>query len=148
MYKNVINFINKITKTYKYKPLPEDKSKLAREFYLSNIPDFLNIEGSNDNLYSTEGTLICRGYNRIVIGDYGAFIEYSREQAVRENCKCAKGQEYRYKNQSYKSRVKYFWYTTTDTSNCKIYFQQKTVSYADYKPMFFYISPYEVQIGL
>ena len=144
----VLNFIARITKEYGYKPLPSMKSQLARNFYTKNIPSFLNINGDpSAKLYSTSGTLICEGYNRIVVGDYGAFIEFDRAQAFKDNYKCQPGQEYRFKDPSFARKVKYFWYTTKDNSACKLYFQQKGVAYADYKAFQLYISPYEVKFN-
>jgi hypothetical protein len=146
LMEKILTFIERITKEFDYKPLPKDKSALARAYYTKAIPEGLHLEGHpTQQLFSQNGTLICKGYTRIVVGDYGAFIEFSREQALKENFKCFKGQEYRYKDPSFASRVKYFWYTCKDVSSCKIYFQQKTVSYADYKPKMLYISPYEVE---
>lgn len=44
----------------------------------------------------------------------------------------------------YSERVKYQWFTARDRSDCKLYFQQKGVTYADYKPNKWYISPFEI----
>lgn len=91
------------------------------------MPEIFNIDGdSSVNLESKSGTIIAKGYNRIVIGDYGASIEITKEQIYKNALCVKKGEEYRYK------------------SDCKIYFQQKRVSYADYKVGMFYISPYEL----
>lgn len=54
------------------------------------------------------GSLICEWYDRIVIGDYGAFIEFP-ESAIRNNFEVEKGQEYRINDERYSSRVKYHW---------------------------------------
>lgn len=131
---------------YKYKKLKPEISEMAIKEYINNIPDFLKIGGDNIDLYSNEGTLITKGYYRIVIGDYGAFIEFSPIQIVRENIKIKEGQEYRIKDEKFKNKVKYYWFTTKDNSNCKIYFQQRTVDYADYKVGMFYISPYDIKL--
>lgn len=141
--KKVLDFIEKITKEYKYKRLPEDKSKLARDWYTKNIPSFLDVNGSNTTLYSLDGTVLCHEYKRIVVGDYGAFIEFDISQSI--NFKVTPGQEYRTLKE-FKNNVKYLWYTCKDNSNCKIYQQIRTVSYADYLPGMCYISPYEVKI--
>lgn len=55
-----------------------------------------------------------------------------------------KGQEYRF-TEKYKNNVKYMWLTTKDSSACKLYDQQRTVTYADYKAGYFYVSPFEVK---
>lgn len=130
---------------YKYQKLPLDISKNARKHYIETIPYNLDLNGSMElKLYSKEKTLISEGYNRIVIGDYGAFIEICPFQIIEENIKVQEGQEYRINDEKYAHTVKYFWLTTNDNSRCKIYLQNRKVSYADYKPEMFYISPFEI----
>lgn len=116
----------------------------VRQKYLDNLPSELNINGNiNFKIHSLNGTLIATGYNRIVIGDYGAFIEFDVEQVVEDNLKVRKGQEYRINDPKYGGE-KYYWFTPRDNSDMKVYYQKRTVTYADYKPEMFYVSPYEV----
>jgi hypothetical protein len=130
---------------YGYKKLPEKLSEEAREEYLNSLPSELDIYGNNNfNIYSKHKTLIATGYDRIVIGDYGAFIEIGIDKMILDNCKMKKGQEYRYFDEKYRDNVKYIWLTANDNSDIKIYFQKKTVVYADYKVDKFYVSPYEI----
>lgn len=130
---------------YKYKPLPSDLSENVRNEYLKSIPLNLNINGDSEfELKSKKGTLIAKGYERIVIGDYGAFIEFSVKQGIKENIIIQKGQEYRINDEKYRKNVKYYWLTANDLSGIKIYLQQKTVSYADYIPNMYYVSPFEI----
>lgn len=114
---------DRLAKEYKYKKLPFDISEEARLSYLSEIPASLKLEGDiNFKLYSNKGTLFSTGYNRIVVGDYGAFIEFDTSQILRENIKIKNGQEYRVNDDKYK----------------------RTVEYADYSPERFYVSHYEI----
>ena len=130
---------------YKYRKLPIEVAEIARVEYTESLPIQLNVNGDlNFKIYSKQGTLISNGYNRIVIGDYGAFIEFNKEQIVRANICIQKGQEYRIYDEKYKNNIKYYWLTAKDNSEIKIYLQQKTVSYADYIPNAFYVSPFEV----
>ena len=132
---------------YKYRKLNKKLSAEVRQKYLDNIPLELNIEGDiNFKIYTLSNTLISNGYNRIVIGDYGAFIEFNKSQIIRENIKIKEGQEYRINDPKYSDNVKYYWLTAKDNSNIKIYYQKKTVTYADYKAEVFYVSPYEIKI--
>jgi hypothetical protein len=145
--KLIVGFVSK----YRYAKLQVDLSNKYRKIYEDTLPEDLKklhmIQGIKEiSLFSTHHTQISTGFERIVIGDYGAFIEFNRTQIVKENICCAPGQEYRYKDEKYKKRVKYYWYTTKDESGCKIYFQQRIVSYADYRPGYYYISPYEILI--
>ena len=144
--KEMLRFQEALAKEYKYKPVPlslfrED----VRDKYQENLPLWcLDKSNYNASLYSADGTLICNGFDRIVIGDYGAFIEIPPEKICQESIICKKGQEYRIEDERYANNVKYLWLTTNDSSNCKIYLQKKTVDYADYRPDMYYISPYEV----
>lgn len=127
---------------HNYKRLPQDKSDYYRKIWAENLPEGLDINGADIDIYTANGDLICSGYNRIVIGDYGAFIEYLPEQANKEEYCIKEGQEYRVNNPRYMYNVKYNWLTIKDT-DLKIYEQKKTVSYADYKAGRYYISPHE-----
>lgn len=142
----VLSIQKNLADTYKYKPLPPLISMQQRQEYLDALPQEFDVDGNkNCNIYSKSGTLIATGYNRVVIGDYGAFVEFDKTQAVSQNIKVKAGQEYRYNDEQYSKNVKYLWLTAKDNSDCKIYFQKKTVDYADYKAEMFYISPYEVK---
>jgi len=143
---NLLQFQEELANKYKYKKLNSELSKEVRQLYKDNLPE-INDVGSSKKLYSLDGTLIANDYNRIVIGDYGAFIEFKKEQVVKENIKVKKGQEYRINDPKYNNNVKYYWLTAKDNSNIKIYYQKRTVPYADYKPEMFYVSPYEVKIS-
>jgi hypothetical protein len=133
--KKVTDFIDRLVEEYKYKPLPEDKSIKARAWYEKHLPK-LNPEAQ---LLDGKGKLIAINFNRIVIGDYGAFIEFEPNSALEDRFWVPKLQEFRLRPNFY---GKYIW-MTSDGEN-KIYKQIRGVSYADYKPGMYYISPYEV----
>lgn len=133
---------NELSNKYKYKKLSNKLSNIARNIYADTIPAFLLSFDKTKSLYTLNGSLICNGYDRIVIGDYGAYIEFSSEQANKDLFTIAAGQEYRIDNLRY-ANVKYAWLTINDGSQIKIYYQKNTVSYADYKPQYYYISVYE-----
>lgn len=140
---NTLKIEAKLAQEYKYKPLPSQLSEKYREFFTQNIPSFLKLDGDSITLYTTKGSLLCNGYNRIVVGDYGAFIEFDGP-AYGANVVVQAGQEYRIDDPKYKNNVKYHWYTIEDGSNIKLYYQQRTVSYADYMPRKWYASVHEV----
>lgn len=119
----------------------------VREKYRATLPDWCKEGGDlKTPLYTLDGTQIATGYQRIVIGDYGSFVEITPEQMRKETLRCKPGQEYRFADERFAVNVKYLWLTAKDRSNCKIYFQKKQVSYADYIPGMYYISPYEVDM--
>lgn len=144
-FTEIITLQEELAKEYKYQALPGILSMLYRDEYKESVPVSLNLDGASVPLFSCCGMKIARSYERIVIGDYGAFVEISADNIISDNIEVKKGQEFRIFDPQYKDNVKYHWLTAKDNSNCKIYFQQKTVDYADYKPGFYYISPYEVK---
>lgn len=130
-----------LAQQYKYKSLPKELSEKYRALYTANVPDFLT---HHQSLYTINKTLICNDFNRIVIGDYGAFVEFLSEQANKDAFTIAPGQEYRLSPRY--NNVKYIWLTILDNSNIKIYYQRNTVKYADYIPKRYYVSVHEVII--
>lgn len=143
---NTLNIEAKLAQEYGYKPLPKELSEKYRQFYIDNLPEGFIINGSDTVLCTKTGAVVCNGYTRIVVGDYGAFIEFDEEQANLDEYIIAPGQEYRVNNPRYSKNVKYIWMTIPDGSNIKIYKQKKKVAYADYKSGMFYISPHECMI--
>lgn len=133
-----------LAQKYKYKPLSKDLSQKYRQYFRENIPNFLSESGGAETLYTSCGSPICDGYDRIVVGDYGAFVEFSslpyRNYAIKE------GQEYRVFDERYSKNCKYIWLTINDGSDVKIYKQKKPVTYADYQPNKFYVSVHEVTL--
>ena len=141
---NILKIEAALAKKYKYRPLKHDLSEKYRNFYLENIPSHLNLNGGTETLFTLNGSPICNGYDRIVIGDYGAFIEFS----VSPYSFIVKpGQEYRINDERYSKHVKYHWLTINDGSDIKIYYQKRTVTYADYLPDKYYVSVHEVIVG-
>lgn len=144
--KELLEFQARLAEEHHYRPITQTSLLYGdvREKYRNALPEWCDINGNPETpLYTLVGSKLCTGYNRIVIGDYGAFVEISPEQMITENLVVKKGQEFRLNDPQYKDNVKYHWLTTIDSSDCKIYFQQKTVAYADYVPGMYYISPYE-----
>lgn len=134
-----------LAQKYKYKPLSKDLSQKYRQYFRENIPNFLSESGGKETLFTLNDSPICDGYDRIVIGDYGAFIEFSSIPYL--NFAIKQGQEYRVFDERYSKNCKYIWLTIEDGSDIKIYKQKKTVAYADYKPDKFYVSVHEVKVG-
>lgn len=143
---NTLDIEAKLAQEYGYKPLPKELSEKYRQFYIDNLPEGFIINGSDTVLCTKTGAVVCNGYTRIVVGDYGAFIEFDEEQANLDEYIIAPGQEYRVNNPRYSKNVKYIWMTIPDGSNIKIYKQKKKVAYADYKSGMFYVSPHECMI--
>lgn len=147
--RTMLAFQEKLAVEYGYAPIePNLFLGDVREKYRTALPEWCKLPGdSGASLFSLDGTQICNGYKRIVIGDYGAFVEISPKQILKNNICCKIGQEYRFTDERYAKNVKYLWLTAADSSDCKIYLQKKRVEYADYMPGMYYVSPYEVVPG-
>lgn len=128
---------------YNYKPLPRGMSEQARNLYELYIPKFLSTRDISQMLYADNGMLLTCGYTRIVVGDYGAYIEFTKNQSNDSTFMVKPGEEYRINDPRYSENVKYHWYTLPN-SDVKIYKQIRTVSYADYRPDLYYVSVHEV----
>ena len=144
--KEMLAFQARLAAERKYAPVEIDLFVGdVREKYREALPTWCALNGDpNTLLYSLSGTLLSRGYKRIVIGDYGAFVEITPEQIQKDALQCKPGQEYRFQDERFSQYIKYLWLTAKDKSDCKIYLQKKTVKYADYIPGMYYISPYEL----
>ena len=142
----MLQFQEDRAKEYNYRPIGFNLFLGdVRQKYIDQMPSWCKISGDpNRGLVSHEGMPIATGYDRIVVGDYGAFIEIDPSHMLMDNICVQHGQEYRINDERFRDHVKYFWYTATDRSNIKLYFQQKTVTYADYVPGMWYVSVYEV----
>jgi len=133
--KEITNLIHELVQKYNYKPLPKEESARVKQIYAENIPNLCDWKPLKDS----NGQNISSGFERIVIGDYGAYIEILEEQINLDILYVPPRQKFRLGKHFW---GKYIW-LTSDGIN-KIYKQIKTVSYADYKVGYYYISPYEV----
>lgn len=122
---------------YFYHPFLEGPSKILRDHHESMLD--ISLEGGNALIKNQCGTLLAVGYTRVVIGDYGAFIEISPAQiqssAIRERWPGPPDRP-----------VKYIWMETRDMLKTKVYSQQRGVAYADYQPGMFYVAPSDVTV--
>lgn len=142
---DVPQMIESLVKKFSYKPLSPQLSQIMRKFYIENLPlppEFKDLKGRRIVLLSSCGTVLLQEYDRIVVGDYGAFIEFTRPASP---LIVEKGQSYR-QQPRYKNNVKYDWLTLQDDSHIKVYHQKRTVKYADYLVGKYYVSPYQIKI--
>ena len=140
----MLKYQEKLAREYKYKPIPRTFFKDVRAEFEETLPEWCNVSGGTTKLETSNGTVIANGYNRIVIGDYGAFVEFSRVQVLMRRLKIKEGQVYRVEDPRYAEHIKYLWLTVNDGSDVKVYDQKRSVEYADYKPGMLYVSVYEV----
>lgn len=136
---------------YHYRKLPKEVSEAQRMHYMEELDPFWRdglYRGKEISLTAHDGTVLATGVTDrgFVCGDYGVFLEIDPEQMRMEHVRVAPGQEYRIRDPKYAGNVKYQWYTDTVGDGMKLYFQQKPVTYADYLPGKWYVSPYEVTV--
>lgn len=116
---NTLKIEAKLAEKYGYAKLEENLSLKYRQFFFDNIPPSLSVDGGG-TLLTCNGSKICNSYRRIVIGDYGAFVEFEHIPDDTQFV-IAPGQEYRINDPKYSKNVKYIWMTIPDESNVKIY---------------------------
>ena len=85
---------------------------------------------------------LSNGYERIVIGGRGPYVEFDEDQIVLSSFHVPKDQLFRFSDK----RIYYIEMRSIDSAFVKLYYQLKTVSYADYKIGKFYISPFDLYL--
>lgn len=104
----------------------------------------LPVEGQPDiRFYTGAGTLIAAGYERVVLGERGPYIEFRPEQLNYSVLVTPADQKWRHLPQ-YAGRAYYCELRSQDQANVKVYVQRKTVAYADYRIGLAYISPFDL----
>ena len=116
-----------------YKPFDEGTSNMLRAYYSSQLK--LPEQGDSRVLRFKSGLKCSDGYTRVVVGDYGAYVEISPDQIARHCIRDRWGPR-----KTPRRPIKYWWMVPVDGSDAKVYEQVRTVPYADYKPGMFYVS--------
>jgi hypothetical protein len=100
---------------------------------LLNIP----LEGTKLPLFDCiSNTPIATQYQRVVIGQRGPYVEFTKNQICDHELYIPKSQLYRLSD----PKVYYIEFRTLQ-NNVKVYYQMRSVAYADYLINHFYISP-------
>lgn len=141
---------DKLAAKYHYSILPEAIRWKYRKLYLEHLPapffEWMSCGKEGYPLFSKAGNCIARGFSRVVVGDYGAFVEIPSQFLFQNVLTIKPGTEKRLtlKNAKYNWLCPRFPDGRLETE-CKVYEQKKRVSYADYKEGLYYISPYHLQ---
>ena len=131
----VRTYIEDLATHYRYRPLPQVIREHAIQTYLSGLNGFDDF----CRQLRIRGHLVATGYTRVVVGDYGAYVEIAPEDLVVQ-LQLQPGQEWRANTAYVTSRqlsIKYLWY---HFRGVKVYFQLAGVKYADYQPGYYYIA--------
>jgi len=91
-------------------------------------------------LFSKSGTLLSKGYTRVVIGERGPYVEFNESQILISNFEIPEEEKYRLTN----GVSFYVEYRSKDKDYVKLYFQKRKVAYADYRIGLYYISPFDL----
>lgn len=92
------------------------------------------------DLYTYSGLFLLRGYERIVIGKRGPYVECKSNQIKMNVIEVPENQHWRF----YNKNAFYLEYRTNDEAYVKLYKQLKEVDYADYQIGYWYISPFDL----
>lgn len=122
-----------------YNSLNTYESTVIRDIHKKNLYQTFGHTGDRFPVHILN---IISGYDRVVIGNHGPYIEFSNEHLL---CQIAlkHGEEWRLDA----PKVKYVWYEPIVNNlqmPIKIYHQKNTVGYADYIPGKYYVCPYEL----
>ena len=85
-------------------------------------------------IYLKNGTLFATDYNRVVHGERGDYVEFEFEHIVPKLLTKFEGIP--------PDDIYYIWLYPETDENTKVYFQLRTVKYADYLIGKYYVSPY------
>lgn len=106
---------------------------------------WIPIQGNPNTVFTTRSysepcLKVAVGYTRIVIGRRGPYIEFTQDMIIEDSLLMPDDQKYRLTDK----RVYYLEFRTIDKCNVKVYYQLRTVEYADYKIGMLYISPFDL----
>lgn len=107
--------------------------------YKLNIPinEGMFSQAININLFTEFNEKVASGYRRIVIGERGPYVEL---ESLTAQLFIPKSEEYRLKSDV----VYYVHYRVASKALVKVYYQKKSVGYADYQIGMYYISPLDL----
>ena len=88
------------------------------------------------NVYLLDGTLFASGFNRVVHGGRGDYVEFEANQILLPLVS-----KFGNDINSEDLDIYYWWLIPEGHPDTKVYLQRKTVKYADYKIGKYYVSP-------
>ena len=92
---------------------------------------------TKQEIYLRDGTLFAHNFNRVVHGGRGPYVEFSEDQILLE-LESKFGNDM---NNIDSLPFYYAWLVPIGKPTTKVYYQLKTVGYADYKIGMYYVSP-------
>lgn len=98
------------------------------------------VYGAAIPLFTKSGLWISAGYQRIVIGERGPYMEFNDDQIEHKHIYVPGDQQWRLDHQ-----LSFYNEYRTTQDNVKVYHQKKAVDYADYVVGMWYISPFDLR---
>lgn len=139
----------------------EDKDNVERLLLL------LEEGNKSTKFYSIDGNFLFEGYERVVYGDHGPYVEFNL-QNIRCKLTSKFGNHIDYDNMLEDPEYYYYWLHPITNPEMKVYLQVKPVhdkldaptrvdgkpskfnrkeGYADYRRGFFYVDPFYMKVG-
>lgn len=130
---------------YHHRPIPTTPAAgNVKTYYRDKLPAWAKKKISRKYpLYTKNGEKVCERYERIVIGDYGAYVEISASH-LSDNHFIYIDQNDPIDETISSRHSSHMTLALNDESSYTIYFQVKPVPYGNFIPGRFYIDPYDV----
>ena len=94
-------------------------------------------------IYLKNDTLFANGFERVVHGERGDYVEFTREQIVPQLLYKMSLSVFDEQTAPKNPRYFYYWLVPDTDTRVKVYYQLAEVNYADYKIGYYYVSPDE-----
>ena len=95
-------------------------------------------------IYTESGEPVATSFTRLVVGERGAYLEFKKENIIIKNINMPTDQKWR--PLSCRQNKAFYIEYRTNQDNIKIYYQKKTVTYADYLIDHLYIALDDIYI--
>jgi hypothetical protein len=106
----------------------------------------IEVDGDEEEiLHTKDHMIIAKGYERVVIGDRGPYIELANRHILLDGIFIPREQHWRFEPK-WRKKVVYFEFRTVDNSHLKIYLQNRRVDHTDFREEFWYVSPFGIKI--
>lgn len=99
------------------------------------------IGNTGTQFFTRSGLLVACGYERIEIGGRGPYLEFNDYQIQKSAIFIPESEEWRLN-----SPDAYYHEWRTRQDYVKLYYQRKTVDYANYRIGFWYVSPFDLYL--
>lgn len=115
---------------------------MKKKLYKNLIIPIIGKNNIQNTSNTQTGLQLANGYNRVVIGERGPYVEFQHDHLYMTNLFVPEKEQWRLDPTN--SKIYYHEYRSIDDAYVKVYYQLKTVAYADYKIGLYYISPFDL----